>query len=234
MSQGKKKPQFDAYAGSYDSLHRRSIDASGEDPSYFAEYKIRHIARRLENSAAGKQLSILDFGCGIGNSFPHLARYFPDARIRGVDVSSESLQVAGQRNPDVELSLLQGGAISLPDRSQDIAFAACVYHHIPVAERKLWTAEILRVLKPGGSFFMFEHNPWNPLTRHAVSNCEFDDDAILLSRRESVSLLRDAGMRGASVDYIVFFPKFLSILRPLERHLGWLPLGAQYVAHARA
>jgi hypothetical protein len=67
-----------------------------------------------------------------------------------------------------------------------------------------------------------------------VSNCEFDDDAILLSRRESVSLLRDAGMRGASVDYIVFFPKFLSILRPLERHLGWLPLGAQYVAHARA
>jgi hypothetical protein len=35
------------------------------------------------------------------------------------------------------------------------------------------------------------------------------------------------------VDYKLFFPKFLAILRPLEPHLEWLSLGAQYRVTAR-
>jgi hypothetical protein len=31
----------------------------------------------------------------------------------------------------------------------------------------------------------------------------------------------------------LFFPRALAGLRPLEAGLGWLPLGAQYVAFAR-
>ncbi|KAF1684804.1 SAM-dependent methyltransferase [Pseudoxanthomonas broegbernensis] len=233
MSQ-EEKPQFDAYAGSYDALHKGSIKTSGEEPAYFAEYKIKYIADSLGANATKKRLSVLDFGCGIGNSLPHLARVFPNAELRGADVSSESLQVARQSNPQVEFSLLTDGRIPLPDQSQDLVMAACVYHHIPPGERQLWTKEIRRVLKPGATFFIFEHNPLNPLTRHAVRSCEFDEDAILLSRKESLSLLSQAGMKDASIDYIVFFPRFLSLMRPFERHLGWLPLGAQYVAYARA
>lgn len=229
-----KKPQFDAYARSYDALHRQSIIASGEEPAYFAEYKISYIASFLGRAFISKHLSILDFGCGIGNSLPYLAHLFPNAKLHGVDVSSESVLLAEQRNPEVSFALLEGGRIPIADHSLDIAFAACVYHHIPPNERALWTAEIRRVLKPGGHFFIFEHNPLNPVTRYAVKNCEFDDDAILLSRQESLSLLSSAGMTRPAIDYIVFFPKPLSLLRPLEKHLRWLPLGAQYVAHAQA
>jgi hypothetical protein len=33
--------------------------------------------------------------------------------------------------------------------------------------------------------------------------------------------------------WTLFFPAMLAPLRPLERGLGWLPLGAQYVLVAR-
>jgi hypothetical protein len=40
-------------------------------------------------------------------------------------------------------------------------------------------------------------------------------------------LLATAGLRDVRLDYIVFFPRILAALRPLEPRLGWLPLGAQ-------
>ena len=51
-----------------------------------------------------------------------------------------------------------------------------------------------RVLRPGGIAAIFEHNPLNPLTRRVVSNCVFDEDAVLLRRRRARGLLRQAGL----------------------------------------
>ena len=51
---------------------------------------------------------------------------------------------------------------------------------------------------------------------------------------ETITLLADAGFREAKSDYIVFFPRMLAALRPLERWLSPLPLGAQYAAHGIA
>lgn len=228
------KPQFDSYAKEYDALHRRSITASGEEPAYFAEYKIKYIAQFLGNSVTQGELAVMDFGCGIGNCIPHINRHLPNARVHGVDISSESLALAKERFPAAAFTLLKDGKIPLSDQSVDVAFAACVFHHIAPAERQSWSKEVQRVLKPGGSFFIFEHNPLNPVTQLAVKGCEFDHDAVLLSRQECVELLSSAGLHGASAHYIVFFPRVLAALRAMERHLGWLPLGAQYVAHGRA
>jgi SAM-dependent methyltransferase len=227
------KLPFDTYAQSYNALHKSSIRASGEEPAYFAEYKVLYMATKLGVAANTQPLSILDFGCGIGNSLPYLSRNFPAAKLHGVDVSSESIELARMNNSGVTFDILMDSRIPAQDHSFDVVMAACVYHHIPLAERLAWTKEIRRVLKSGGSFFIFEHNPLNPLTQHVVKNCAFDNDAILLSRRETLTLLTDAGMKPSSSDYIVFFPKLLSFLRPLESRIGWLPLGAQYVIHSR-
>jgi hypothetical protein len=109
-----------------------------------------------------------------------------------------------------------------------------VFHHIPPGERACWVSELRRVIRPGGALFVFEHNPLNPLTRKVVNDCPFDEDAILLPRRETTTLLRDAGFEDVAADYIVFFPQALAVLRPLERRLAWLPAGAQYAVHGRA
>lgn len=219
-------PEFDRYAQEYEALHRQSIRASGEEPGYFSRYKAQHLSR----SIGGQSLpsAVLDFGCGIGGLIGDLASALPSAQLTGVDVSSESILQARSRFPGVDFRHITGQSIPLPDASVDLAVAACVFHHIAPQDRLHWTRELNRVLKPGGQFFIYEHNPLNPLTRKVVRDCEFDHDAILLPLQESRELLANAGFGSISHDYIVFFPRSLGFLRPLERVLRALPVGAQY------
>ncbi|MEM0944235.1 MAG: class I SAM-dependent methyltransferase, partial [Pseudomonadota bacterium] len=88
--------------------------------------------------------------------------------------------------------------------------------------------------KPGGLFFVFEHNPWNPLTVHAVNNCPFDENAVLIPAPVMRGRVREAGWRDVALSYRVFFPGPLAALRPPERGMTWLPIGAQYYTRARA
>jgi hypothetical protein len=84
------------------------------------------------------------------------------------------------------------------------------------------------VLAPGGMLSVFEHNPLNPLTVYAVQACPFDDNAVLIRAGAMRARLRQAGFEVPSLRYRIFFPHALRGLRPLERRLTRLPLGAQY------
>jgi hypothetical protein len=48
------------------------------------------------------------------------------------------------------------------------------------------------------------------------------------------SRLRQAGFEMIEVRFTGFFPRALACLRPMERWLGWAPMGAQYYAVAVA
>lgn len=228
-----KDPEFDRYAHSYKAMHKESVQASGEEPDYFAAYKAGYMASSLDGYR-DQAFRLLDFGCGVGGSIPHLRKCFPRASIEGVDVSGESIELARQANADARFNPIHDDRLPLADNSADVAMAACVYHHIEPGARDQWTRELRRVIRPDGHFFLFEHNPLNPLTRKVVRDCPFDEDAILLSSGETIELLRDAGFKQVKVDYIVFFPRAFALLRPLEKHLSKIPLGAQYVVHGIA
>ncbi|CAN5467766.1 class I SAM-dependent methyltransferase [soil metagenome] len=216
---------FDAYAASYDELHRKNIEASGEGPEYFAEYKCRVVGRMTPPSSR-----ILDFGCGIGNLTRFLVREFAD--VQGYDPSDRSIERARLAVPEgrfgSDLAALERGEARF-----DAIVVANVLHHVPPRERSALIERIVKLLAADGQLVVFEHNPYNPLTRRAVATCEFDEDAILLSSRETRGLLRGAGLRDVAREYVVFFPRPFKALRGAEPKLGWLPLGAQYVAHGR-
>lgn len=228
-------PEFDRFADRYTDLHRTNVRASGEEPSYFSRYKARYMAAELGSEKATRPIDILDFGCGIGNSIPHLRAAFPNAHLHGVDPSGESIKLAGQAHPNnVAFRVNDGDRLPYDDGYFDLIQAACVFHHIRHKQRQHWMGEIHRILKPGGEVFLFEHNVLNPLTVKAVHECPFDEDVILLPRRESLDLVLGAGFTHARARYIVFFPAALAILRPLEPWLGFVPFGAQYVVRATA
>ena len=88
----------------------------------------------------------------------------------------------------------------------DVAFAICVFHHVPVSNRESLVGEIHRVLRPGGLFVIFEHNTLNPLTMYVVNRCRFDENAILLRRNETEALLENAGFRDVTTRYILAIP----------------------------
>lgn len=226
--------EFDKFAQEYRALHAANIRLSGESPEYFAEYKVRDVAAALRQAETSEPLAVLDFGAGVGYSVPHFARFLPTARVTCLDVSRQSLALgAEQHGARATFVHFDGRTIPFPDASFDVAFASCVFHHIPAVEHAALFRELRRVLRPAGSLFVFEHNPLNPLTRHAVNTCPFDANARLIGAATLRQRLRDAGFGAVTVCYRVFFPGPMRWLRPLERWLGWLPLGAQYRVSAR-
>jgi len=216
--------EFDLIADEYDKQHRANIAVTGEGPEYFAEYKIRVLRELL----TGNIDKIIDFGSGTGNSVPFFQKYFPESQLTGVDVSQRSLDIAAERFPGTFGIKIESNHIPILDDRFDAAFSACVFHHINHDEHIQWLGELRRVVRPGGHLAIFEHNPLNPLTLHAVNTCPFDINARLIRAGQLAERYRAAGWRNIQIRYHIFFPRALAALRPAEARLGWLPLGAQY------
>lgn len=114
----------------------------------------------LEGHFAPGQV-ILDVGCG-----PHLAYKHPsDAFVIGLEPSVPSIR----ENHQVDLRVCGTATnIPLPDHSVDVAVAFYSIHHMVgstirennrVVEKAF--SELGRVIRPGGSLFVFEMTPWN-------------------------------------------------------------------------
>ena len=224
---------FDRYADSYRDAVEESIAFAGGDAARYVGAKARMLvelaARRV---GAPEELDALDVGCGPGETDAFLEGSF--GSLSGVDLSGEMADRAASRNPWASYSSYgRGEPLPYDDASFDLSFAICVLHHLPPAERAGFVAEMRRVTRPGGLVAVFEHNPYNPLTRKAVRDCPFDQDAVLLSRSEARRRLAGAGLVEAEAPFIIFFPREGGLRSRLERRLGWLPLGAQYYVAGR-
>jgi SAM-dependent methyltransferase len=215
-----ERVDFDQYAGRYEAILTAQTNFFDGDSNYFARYKIE-LAREL----AGNATAVLDFGCGIGRSMPHLRAVFPKADIVGCDPSAESLAIARNDNPVCRFVSMEDLG---PDAKFDLVIASCVFHHIPPQDRQTAIRYCQSRLMDGGRFIIFEHNPLNPVTRHMVNTCPFDTDAILLGMSETADRMRNARLEIDQLGYCLFFPQQLSAFRPFEKYLRWLPLGGQY------
>jgi len=217
--------EFDLFATNYQELLDRNVRITGDTSDYFAAYKAAYIARKLALTS-GK---LLDYGCGVGLLSRHLKRRMPAMRIDGFDVSQDSLD-------RVDKNLLSQGVftsnLDAVSHSYDVIVFANVLHHVRPEARQGLILEAGSRLADGGKLAVFEHNPINPLTQWAVSQCPFDEDAILLSARETLGYFTRGGFRLLGRDYIVFFPRWLAWFRPLEPFLNWCPTGAQYAVVA--
>lgn len=140
----------------------------------------------------------------------------------------EAVAVAADTNPAATYQAYDGTRLPFDDDSFDLAFAICVLHHVEPVDRAAFVAEAARVVRPGGLVAVFEHNPWNPLTRVAVDRCEFDEGVTLLPRREVARLLADAGLTVEQRRYLLFLPVDAGWAHRADRALAWLPLGGQH------
>ena len=219
--------EFDRYAANYRELASHPIRdrfASGSD--FFVLRKWILLEAFLKRRGIRMQSARwLDVGCGQGELLRMGQPFFE--QVAGCDVSSEML---------VGASGLKVSVQTAPDRLPfaaaefDLVTAVCVYHHVTAdGMRHSLTAEISRVLRPGGVFCMIEHNPLNPVTRFLVSRIPVDRDARLLTARESRTLMVHDGFRVIGQEFFLYLPQRLySPARFLENWLNRVPLGGQY------
>ena len=221
-----KPPAFDDYATNYSTLIRDPIrDRFASAGGFFFERKLQIIRRFFQRGGVQtKGLDWLDIGCGQGDLLRHGRGYFRSAA--GCDPSQGMLNFCQDLDVRHQLSM---DSLPFGDGVCDFVTAVCVYHHVPVELRPKLTAEALRVLKPGGTLCIIEHNPWNPVTKLIVSRALVDKDAHLLSPGETKRLLSAAGCKIFQTQFFLLFPELLHrFTRPIEDALRVFPLGGQY------
>jgi ubiquinone/menaquinone biosynthesis C-methylase UbiE len=223
---------FDKYDDRYEACVQESIAFSGIKHEFFRNAKSRvlvEIAKAVFDRP--ELLKVLDVGCGIGLTTRLVRPNFAD--LHGIDVSGESIKKARELDNLSTYQTYDGHKIPYKDDAFDMAYAINVLHHVPPPAWEEVVTEIARVIRPGGLVAVIEHNPFNPLTRRAVRECEFDKDAVLLKRARTRALLQTAGLEVVLNAYIMFLPFSNRLSLGLERALKWLPLGAQYYVAAQ-
>lgn len=222
----KATAEFDEFADAYESSLNRALSVSGEEKDFFARGRVSFLRDRLRNLGVTPR-SVMDYGCGVGGTALLLRELVGPGRVVGLDISERSLQRAGNQCGADGIHFCTFTQFE-PKSDLDLAYCNGVFHHVPVRERVAVARYIYRSLRPGGLFAFWENNPWNPGTRYVMAKCVFDRNARTLPPPQGRRLLRDAGFEIARTDFVFYFPRALKILRPLERGLRRLPLGAQY------
>lgn len=207
--------EFDAFAGDYDEALNQGLALSGEGKDFFAQGRAKWLAECLQQLDLWASKA-LDFGCSTGSATPFLFEELDIESLSGMDPSAESLQVAGETWSEKFAVEFSDGCDDL-ETPVDVGYCNGVFHHIPVEERAGAMAFIARNVRAGGIFSLWENNPWNPVTRYAMSKVPFDADANLVWPWQARRLLREAGFEILRTDYAFFFPHFARGLRPLER-----------------
>lgn len=223
----------DAYPDQYRYDINRSIDFCGVDMDMFTRGKADDMVALIdrEGQEPAAKASVLDIGCGIGTLHPLLRGRV--GSLAGTDVSADAIEAARAANSGVGYRSYDGSHLPYDDASFDFCATVCVMHHVPSTDWPNFVAEAFRVTRPGGLFAVYEHNPFNPLTRLAVFRCPFDHDAVLLRAAKVKALLIAQGFEIVSKRYLFFIPIGATWARRIDQWLAWLPLGAQYVVCAR-
>jgi ubiquinone/menaquinone biosynthesis C-methylase UbiE len=140
---GSVEKQFAAVAANYAS---HPVMASGPELGRMVELGVRSGAER-----------VLDLGCGAG----HTALAFAPkvAEVVAVDLAeamlAEGRRLARERGiGNVDFRLGDVEQLTLPDASFEVVTSRFSAHHYPAPERAL--AEVVRVLRPGGSFLLVD------------------------------------------------------------------------------
>jgi len=227
--------------------HNNSVDIGSDyevmavrNHKYYVKVKSLHLLKKAEEFYGDiKDLICVDLGCGTAET----AEYFQDKfmHIFCCDYSSGMLEYAGKKNlKNVTLKLCQSERLPFDSDSVDIVLMYGLIHHIDTGEKIVQTFnEAKRILKKGGIVVVYDFNPLNPVSRYIVKTCPIDSGVNLDGYRKSVfpttfylgeliEIMKSSGFMIGKREYLLFFPKFLSALLPLERALARIPFGGMY------
>ena len=146
---------------------REFLPAAGRDvflPLYDPLVSLMGFGRAVQELISQANIesdhSVLDVGCGTGTLIVMLKRQYPAVQVVGLDPDAKALRRAGKktRRAGVSVQLDHGFADELPypERSFDRVFSSFMFHHLEEPERERTSREVLRVLKPGGSFHLLD------------------------------------------------------------------------------
>jgi SAM-dependent methyltransferase len=135
-------------------------------PAYFAEVERNRYAQQswMHDYFRFEQFrgkSVLEIGVGQGTDLAQFAKY--GAQCFGIDITERHLALAernlASRGFSADLRRADATHLPFPDATFDCVYSFGVMHHIPEIDQVV--AEVHRVLKPGGTFFVSVYHLWS-------------------------------------------------------------------------
>ena len=120
---------------------------SAKQYTRFEDERTRPVRDLLARSAERPVTSVMDLGCGPGNSTELLRARFPGAAVSGLDSSADMLDAARRRLPEVEFLLGDIAAWHGPER-YDVVLANASLQWVP--DHAALLPALLERLAPGG------------------------------------------------------------------------------------
>ncbi|ASM34779.1 putative methyl transferase [Campylobacter sputorum subsp. bubulus] len=150
----------------------------------------------ISNLEFGRNLNILDVGCGGGKNISNLATKFNDSVIYGVDYSSTSVDVASEINSH----LIEQKRVFIDEQSvsnlkfKDIFFdIVCAFETIYFwPDIKNDFLEIKRVLKDGGKFLIFVEGSTKEVLKEWSKEVHLKNQ---LTKDELINILKEVGYK---------------------------------------
>lgn len=172
-------------------MGRRVVATMNVTHSALTDWGLTHVTVRPTDA-------ILDVGCGGGRTVQKLAALAHGGRVTGVDYSEASVEASRALNAETiaqgRVTIVPGSiaALPFPDRTFDLVTAVETHYYWPDLYKSV--REVLRVLKPGGTFAVIAetHRAGRFLGAHGVI-MKILLRAAFLTRAEHESLLARAG-----------------------------------------
>ncbi len=159
---------------------------------------------------------ILDAGCGTGEISSRLAELFPRARVLGVDILEQSLELARSRyaslGPRLKFENQSVYQLGAADHTFDLTVNRHVIHSIPDPQRVL--AELARVTRHGGRLHLiaedygmlhFRRGRLDPRDFWHEAPARFGEatGTDLFVGRNTFGMLQSLGLEDITSDYVI-------------------------------
>lgn len=113
--------------------------------------------------APGSGERILDIGAGDCSKAARVLQVSNGSELYAVDPSEKRIALAKREHSQVRSSVASAESLPFPDSYFDKAYSTMALHHFSDLDRAL--GEVVRVVRPGGSYVILEVEPRSPLGR---------------------------------------------------------------------
>jgi SAM-dependent methyltransferase len=197
--------EFDQYSENYIKTVESAFPRFAPSLKFFARQKAAFLRQEIEKLRVKREaFDLLNFGCGTGlvDGFLKDIKH----KITGVDPSEGSLAIARLANPENHYVAIPEDKLLDLGKRFDLIYVSCVFHHIPQQRHDSILRQLRCHLNQGGRLVIFEHNPYNPFTRHITQRCKLDQNARLINAGSLVEQVMKSGFRILEKKYYLFLP----------------------------